>query len=161
MLRTLALVALAMFGCESDATRQTSPAPAVHPPPSPVQPTTSRTIRLEWGGLAVWRGQTCGCLWRVEVDVAKGTVVATDPDGKPWTRALEPAELRDLGALADAALSEPKTNPQGQGADSGENLAITDGSSTFEVHTNGAIQRPAAAKLVSALNAAARWPKVD
>jgi hypothetical protein len=161
MLRTLGLLAIAACAREVDPTD--APHPAVRPPraapPARTVDGGPRTIQFRRGGLGVWRGQTCGCQWSVEIDVATRALTAMDPDGKPWTRTLDAGELRDLLALADTARHEPDVD-RGPGMDFGESLDIWDGTAMFEVATNGPIRRPAAAALVRALDAAARWPRV-
>jgi hypothetical protein len=159
MLRTAVLVGLALAGCTREPDPPASPATpenhaAVRPP---ARAAAIHGVDLTFGGLATWHGQICGgCTWHVVADLDAATVVATDPDHKPWTRKLDPGELRALTGLAAAARIEPETK-QSQAFDSVETLRITDDAGTFEVSNTGQIQRPAAKELVTAMNTAARW----
>jgi hypothetical protein len=119
-----------------------------------------QTIRLEYGGLGIWRGVTGGYVWSVVVDVKAHTITATDPDGKPRTRPLEANELGELVTLADAARAEPRS-AQTTATDYHEQLDVIAGDDHFEVENSGPIERPAAKQLVGALDAAAHWPRVD
>jgi hypothetical protein len=105
----------------------------------------------------VGRETHCSCEFTaVVVDVAAGTLTATDPDNEPRTRTLDPSELATLLVLADTARTEPAI-AQSQAPDYVERLDISDGHTVFDVSSGGPINRPGAAKLVAALNTAARW----
>ena len=116
-----------------------------------------RTIKLQYGGLGIRHGVTSGYSWSVVVDMTAHTITATDPDGKPGTRPLEPREVTDFAAMAEAARTEPKI-AQTTATDYHEQLDIVAGDEHFEVESSGPIERPAAKRLVGALNAAAHWP---
>ena len=161
MLRALAMVSL-LLGCVRD---EPPPAPAAAPPLTPPWPlpapaaasATPRWIELHAGGLCSWRGRAGGCEFAVVVDLTQHTVTATDPDEQSITRPLGDAEARDLLAMAQAARTEPEIE-QHTVTDYYERLDISGGGTrAFRVDNAGPIQRPAAAKLVAALNASAHW----
>jgi len=133
-------------------------APSRRSPPLSPALATPRIITLWTDGLGPGREtQSSSEFTAVVVDVAAGTLTATDPENKPRTRTLDPPELATLLMLADAARTEPAL-AQSQASDYFERLDISDGHTVFEVSNGGGpINRPAAAKLVAALNTAARW----
>ncbi|HUJ62979.1 MAG TPA: hypothetical protein VLX92_30960 [Kofleriaceae bacterium] len=175
MLRVLAVLCLAL-GCtqEYDSSKRAAPPPRVTehaeaPPratPDPWAPQDPpwgevRTISLETSGLGVWRGHVCGCAWRIEVDLVRGTITATDPDGKPRVRSMDLRESGRLATMAWIARLPPLPKQSHSATDYSERLTISDGAHTFSVENAGPIEGAEPAKLVAALNVAARWPKVD
>ena len=164
------LLLLALVACtREEPPSKTQPEPVARPavrptpfvPPVPTVQTKPRSINYMVGGLGSWRGNVCGCMWRVDVDFATRVVIATDPDNKPWTRKLSPGEVDDFYAMAADAITEPKIK-QSEATDAMEEIVMTfDDTHDFRVSNSGQIQRPAAAKLAVALNTAAHWKKVD
>jgi len=115
------------------------------------------TISWRRGGLGTWGSAVTGVMFTVDVDLDALSITAANPDGKPGTRTLSAGEARELRELAVATRAEPET-PLGNATDYAEDLRISDGSSTFAIHSSAPITRPAAAALTKALDTAARWP---
>jgi hypothetical protein len=134
--RAFACALVAIVACKRDHERvePPSPAPAVaaqpappRAPPTPPPPVdlSPRYVVYEYGGLGVWRNATCGCMFRIELDLASATLDVTTPDTAITRRALDTAAAAKLRELVEHASAEPPPPGRTSCTDFGTRLDIT------------------------------------
>jgi hypothetical protein len=162
-----ALAACVLVACASDA-----PSTTKSTPPTMTRPITPRSKLpaaiqplLPQHGIYAAGGGLVSSAWRVVVDydaktIFGGTSAASNapsfgPMDKENRRGLSAANETLLRQVAEDAWREPAERPVDPPADYDAILVVLDGDDTFYLQGYGPIRRPAAAKAIVELRAAA------